>query len=114
MPTADKKAGNYWHYPDGTKQNQCPWRFIKEDPEWWYSMITAYNAYEKGFLPSPGGTDAQPALFEPIMASISSAIHAEEDYEREEGKRRDKLVEQSKTAGNAGSKPMSVPNKRRR
>ena len=78
-------------------------------------MITAYGAYDKGFLPAPGGTDAQPNLFEPSMASIASALSAEEDFEREAGKRRDKLVTHSKGAtGTPGYQPIGVPGKRRK
>ncbi len=61
------------------KQNRCPRRHIKEDPEWWSNIIGTYNAYDKGFLPARGAMDDQPALFEPIMATMSSAISLEDE-----------------------------------
>lgn len=69
-------------------------------------MILAYNAYEKGFLPGPGGIDNQPQLFVPIMATISSAIHDEDDLERNTSEKRKTMVASSR--GSQG--PQSVLN----
>jgi hypothetical protein len=55
---------------------------MREDPDWWVSIVTTYNAYEKGFLPNVGGIDDQPSLLVPIMAIMTSAIHDEEELDR--------------------------------
>ena len=94
--------GYYWELPNGEKQNRCPRVHIKEDPEWWMDIILTYQAYEKGFLPSAGGIDAQTYLLVPLMATISSAINDEEEMERVLASKRKGMVENSR---NKGSKP---------
>lgn len=62
-------------------------------------MVNAYSAYEKGYLPVTGGLDEQPALFQPMMTTIASALQDEDDFEKAE---RDRI---GKMAGARGSKP---------
>lgn len=100
----------------------CPRRHIKEDPDWWQSMIMTYNAYEKGFLPGSGGIDDQPHLLVPLMATISSAISDEDELERQQAQRKKTMVNQSKGKGRPqsalhggptpGYAPVPIPKKR--
>jgi hypothetical protein len=69
--------------------------------------MSAYNAYDKGYLPTSGGLDQQPALFHPIMSVIQSSISDETGYKKATGKGRDKAVQQS-IASKPGKKPGSV------
>jgi hypothetical protein len=107
MRGADRDAGNYWELPDGEKQNRCPRVAIHENPDWWGDVSTTYSAYEKGFLPSQGGIDDQPALLVPIMATISSALDDERELKQANKGRTDQAVAQSQ-GGKA--KPVSVLN----
>jgi hypothetical protein len=97
----------YWHDLDDLDeigqapmhgiQKRCPRRFIYEDPEWWYEIVTAYNGYQNGFLPAYGGLEDQPALFTPIIAFVGQYFDKCEDVKRKAEER----LKQS--AGNAGS-----------
>lgn len=73
-----------------------------------------YNAYEKGFLPGPGGIDNQPYLLVPLMATISSAMNDEDDLERQLSDKRRKMVRDSQAPGSGGPgyAPIGVPGKR--
>ena len=107
------KEGYYWELEEDGEfipQNRCPRRFIKEDPTWWSEIMMAYNGFEKGLLPSQGGLDDQPALFQPIMAIISSALEDERNLEEEKRKKQDALVQKSRQ----GSTPLGPPNPGRR
>lgn len=105
LPKADRDAGYYWELPDGTKQNRCPRHHLKEDPEWWQSMILTYNAYEKGFLPGNGGIDQQPTLLVPLMATISSAISDEDELEQIARNKKQSLASKANAqAGGSGTK----------
>lgn len=102
--------------PDGEKQNRCPRTYLKEHAEDWSYIIGAYNAYEKGFLPTAGGMDAQPALFLPTMIVIHSAIQDEQEYQKALAEKRKALVEQTNArsqAKNSGYSKLHVPGKRR-
>lgn len=68
--------------------------------------MSAYAAYEQGFLPTSGGMDDQPALFFPIVSTIKAAVSAEADLAKATDKGRDKIVQQS--APGKGKKPGSV------
>lgn len=70
--------------------------------------MTTYGAYEKGFLPAYGGLDDQPAMFMPIMASISSALDDERELEKQTKQDRDAMVAQSQ--GHQTGKPVSLLN----
>lgn len=49
----------------------CPRYVIKEDPEWWNSLIIAYNAYQAGFLMEAGGIGNQHALYPSLMYTLA-------------------------------------------
>lgn len=70
--------------------------------------MTTYGAYEKGFLPAYGGLDDQPAMFMPIMASISSALEDEREFEKQTKQSRDNMV--SRTQDQQSGKPVSLLN----
>lgn len=81
-------------------EDRCPRRFIKEDPEWWYDLINHHNAYEAGILPNAGGLADQPALFLPLMATISNALHNERELDKATVDERQSLSQQfEKTTG---------------
>jgi hypothetical protein len=112
---ADRKEGFYWELPDGEKQNRCPRVAIKADPEWWSDIAQAYSSYEKGFLPVQGGLDDQPALFQPIMATVASALDDERDLAKIQRDRADQTMrreQQLNKAGKPGYAPIPTKGKR--
>lgn len=64
----------YWIDADGEERSRCPARPLLEDPAWFNSIISAYNAYKNGFLPYAGGTAKQPALFMFVMSTIDGIM----------------------------------------
>jgi hypothetical protein len=73
---------------DGLDRKRCPARVLLEDGPWFYKLVTAYNAYEKGFLPEAGGMDDQPAKFPVLMQLMQNAVNTvmEIKAERDKGK----------------------------
>ena len=113
LPPEDKKEGNYWELPNGEKQNRCPRTYINEEPENWSYIVSAYNAYDKGFLPSPGGMDAQPSLFMPTMTIIHSALQEENEYERQQAEKMRELADRTNAKSKAKNfAKLPVPGKR--
>lgn len=101
----DQREGNYWELPDGTAQNRCPRVHIRENPRFWDEALVAHSAFDKGFLPEAGGTDKQPALFMPIMVTISSAIEDERQWEKATKDRQDAIMREQQTAMASGNNP---------
>lgn len=75
-------------------------------------MMTAYAAYDKGFLPVHGGTDDQPALFIPIVLTISSAINDEQSLEDDKRKKHVSATRPQDKGAPPGYAKIPVPGKR--
>jgi hypothetical protein len=73
----------------------------------------AHAAYEKGFLPSHGGIDHQPALFQPTMVLMQSALDGERDMEAQSKERAMSAAKASRAKQQPKYAKITTPSKAR-
>lgn len=80
---------------DGKNVDTCPRRPLLDEPGFYRELFFLYRAYQKGFLPEPGGLNDQPAYLISCFQVIDAAIA---EVEREQDRKR-KLDAERKARG---------------
>jgi hypothetical protein len=65
----------YWADMDGNEHRECPRKPLMKDTSWFSTLMFYYSQWDKGFLPEPGGINAQPAKFGETMQTIKVILN---------------------------------------